>query len=99
MKMLLLVFRSTFSDEVIKILDGLDLPGYTESPRVYGTGTMGRVFDSHAWPGYNSMVLSAMSEPDAKRLAAAIKAFSVSRATAGEQVPSCIFAVPCERLL
>ena len=99
MKMLLLVFRSTFNDEVLGILDGLKLPGYTETPRVYGTGALGRVFDSHAWPGYNSMVLSAMSESDTKRVAAAMKEFLDSRAEEGEQVPISIFAVPCEQLL
>ena len=99
MKMLLLVFRSTFNDEVLRLLDELKLPGYTETAQVYGTGSQGRVFDSHAWPGYNSMVLSALGERDAGRVVRAMKEFSGKRAKDGEQVPMRIFAVPCEQLL
>lgn len=99
MKLLVLVFRSTFNEEVLRVLDGLKLPGYTESPQVYGTGTMGRVFDSHAWPGYNSMVLSALEEKDARRTVKALEEFSRSRDKEGEHVPIRVFAVPCEQLL
>ncbi|HEX4892060.1 MAG TPA: hypothetical protein VFV47_02135 [Hyphomicrobiaceae bacterium] len=99
MKMLVLIFRSTFSEEVLQILDGLKLPGYTEAREVLGTGSEGRVFDSHAWPGHNTMVLSAMKANDVSRVVDALKAFSKERHQEGEQVPIRIFAVPCEQML
>lgn len=99
MKMLILVFRSTLNEEVLSVLDGLKLPGYTETAEVYGTGSTGRVFDSHAWPGYNSMVLSAVGEGDARKVAGALGELSVRLTAQGEKVPLRLFAVPCEQLL
>ena len=99
MKMLILVFRSTLNEQVLRVLDELKLPGYTESTEVYGTGSMGRAFDSHAWPGYNSMVFSAVGENDARKVAGALKEFSEMLTAQGEKVPLRLFAVPCEQLL
>jgi hypothetical protein len=99
MKLLLLVFRSTFESAVLRILDSLKLPGYTEAPQVYGTGAMGPVFDSHAWPGFNGMVLSALSEEDARRVVDALAHFAQTREKDGEHMPIRIFSVPCEQLL
>lgn len=99
MKMLILVFRSTFNEQVLGVLDELELPGYTESSEVYGTGSMGRAFDSHAWPGYNSMVLSAVGEDDARKVARALKELSERLTAQGEKVPLRMFAVPCEQLI
>ena len=99
MKMLILVFRSTLNKEIFRLLDGLKLPDYTETAEVYGAGSMGRVFDSHAWPGYNSMVISAVDEGDARKVAGAMKGLSVRLTAQGEKVPLRLFAVPCEQIL
>ncbi len=99
MKMLILIFRSSLNEQVLSVLDELKLPGYTESTEVYGTGSMGRAFDSHAWPGYNSMVLSAVGEDDARRVAEAMKELSRKLTEGGEKVPLRLFAVPCEQMI
>ncbi|HMU74793.1 MAG: hypothetical protein E6Q99_00165 [Elusimicrobia bacterium] len=98
MKMLVLIFRSSFADEVLKTLDGLKLSGYTEAPAVFGTGAEGRVFESHAWPGHNTMILSALGANDVSRVVGALEKYSKARHKEGEQVPIRIFAVPCEQL-
>jgi hypothetical protein len=99
MKILILVFRSTFTEAIVSVLEKLCLSGYTEIPQVYGSGHAGRVFESHAWPGHNSLVLTALSEDDIERILMQLKEFLKESEKSGEQTPLKVFAVPCEQLL
>ena len=94
-QLLLLVFRSGFSKEILEILDALKLPGYTEAPAVFGRGTGGPVFESQAWPGHNSLVLSALSKEDVARVVAALTDFTNKREKEGEHVRLRVYSIPC----
>ncbi|MCG3204927.1 MAG: hypothetical protein KCHDKBKB_01644 [Elusimicrobia bacterium] len=98
-QLLLLVFRSGFSKEILEILDALKLPGYTEAPTVFGRGTDEPVFESHAWPGHNSLVLSALSKEDVARVVAALTDFTNKREKEGEHVPLRVYSIPCTQLV
>jgi hypothetical protein len=61
MKLVLIVFNFIYDDAVRAIIERLKLPGFTEVPRVYGTGESGKRFGTHAFPGHDTMLLTVLS--------------------------------------
>jgi hypothetical protein len=52
MKLVLIVFNFIYDDSVRAIIERLKIPGFTEVPRVFGTGESGKRFGTHAFPGH-----------------------------------------------
>jgi hypothetical protein len=64
----LIVFPQALADEVIALLDGLGVPGYTEARKVTGRGPKGRHFDSVAWPGADDTIFTVVGSEHAVAL-------------------------------
>ena len=60
MKLLMIMVDSNHKEDVEKILDAHDVPGYTELPNVLGKGKSGRKFGSRAFPGSNHLYFTAV---------------------------------------
>jgi hypothetical protein len=75
MKLVLLVFNFIYDDSVRAIMERLHLPGFTEVPRVFGTGESGRRFGTHAFPGHDTMILTVLPELQVEPLLAEIRQF------------------------
>ncbi len=60
MKLVLIVFNFIYDDSVRAIIERLDIPGFTEVPRVFGTGESGRRFGTHAFPGHDTMLFTIL---------------------------------------
>jgi hypothetical protein len=60
MKLVLIVFNFIYDDSVRAIIERLKVPGFTEVPRVFGTGESGKRFGTHAFPGHDTMVLTIL---------------------------------------
>jgi hypothetical protein len=105
MKMLMLVYRQSLDHELRLLFKELGVKGFTEAPKVFGVGEAGTAFSSSGpaadWPGYNSMILAAMEDEQAKTVAASLKNFSdrLAKHRNGQKVPMRLFLLPCERML
>jgi len=62
MKLVLIVFNFIYDDSVRAIIERLKVPGFTEVPRVFGTGESGKRFGSHAFPGHDTMLFTVLPE-------------------------------------
>lgn len=60
MKLLMIMVDSNHREDVERILDAHDVPGYTELPNVLGKGKSGRKFGSRAFPGSNNLYFTAV---------------------------------------
>jgi hypothetical protein len=56
MKLVMIVFNFIYDDSVRAIIERLKIPGFTEVPRVFGTGESGKRFGTHAFPGHDTML-------------------------------------------
>ena len=74
MRLLMILVDSNHQEDVEKILDAHDVPGYTEVPNVLGKGVSGRKFGSRAFPGSNTLYFTAVDGNICQTLCAELKA-------------------------
>lgn len=60
MKLVLIVFNFIYDDQIRSIIERLKIPGFTEIPKVFGTGESGKRFGTHAFPGHDTMLLTVL---------------------------------------
>lgn len=76
MKMLVAVAESARQGEVIRILEGLGVQGYSVIPSVFGAGETGAHLGTRAFPGENVMILALVPAEAVGRIEAGLAAFS-----------------------
>jgi hypothetical protein len=74
MKLLMILVDSNHQEDVEKILDAHDVPGFTELPNVLGKGVSGRKFGSRAFPGSNTLYFTGVDGDICQTLCAELKA-------------------------
>ncbi len=101
MKLVIMVFRESLTDEVHEILKTQDVKAFSEILSVQGTGAAGRVLGTLAWPGHNSMVLVALPDHQAKEIAAefALVRNRLQEAQHGADIPMKLFLLPVEEAI
>jgi nitrogen regulatory protein PII len=62
MKLVLIVFNFIYDEPIREIIEQLKLPGFTEVPKVFGTGESGKRFGTHSFPGHDTMLLTVVPE-------------------------------------
>jgi hypothetical protein len=97
--MLLIVFRESLEEEIHGLLHAHHVKAFTELHKVGGTGETGAAFHSFAWPGVNGMILTALPDDHAERVAEGFKAFRDERRHEqhGANIPLRVFVLPCEQ--
>jgi hypothetical protein len=101
MQMVALIFRKSLETEILAVLRATGVRTFTDIAEVLGAGETGLALHTYARPGFNSLVLAALAEPEAARLVSALRAFR-DRAVArrrGAAVPLHVFVLPCEQVL
>ena len=68
MKLVLIVFNFIYDEPVRAMIERLRIPGFTEVPKVFGTGESGKRFGTHAFPGHDTMLLTVVPEPQVRTL-------------------------------
>ncbi len=101
MKMLTIICREQFEDEVLVLFDRLAVTGYTVVHKVGGSGETGAVSVTHTSSGGNKLFLVAL--PD-DRMAALVQAVKELQArlvseSEGHPVPFKAFLLPCEPIV
>jgi nitrogen regulatory protein PII len=100
MRMLMLVFRSSLEEEMLKELDELGVKAFTQHPTVLGSGLSGKALNTLVSPS-NSMVWAAMEDAEARRVALALKKFQreLKLHQQGAKIPLRIYIFPCEEIV
>lgn len=101
MQMVVIVFRKSLEAEVLALLRASHVDSFTDIAEVLGAGATGPVLNTFVRPGYNSLVLAALAEPDTERLVDALRKFrdaAVARQH-GAPVPLHVFVLPCEQVI
>ena len=62
MKLLMVLVDSNHQEDVEKLLEDHQVPGFTSLPNVLGKGVSGRKFGSRAFPGSNTLYFAAVDE-------------------------------------
>ena len=62
MKLVLIIFNFIYDEPIRAIIERLRIPGFTEVPKVFGTGESGKRFETHAFPGHDTMLLTVVPE-------------------------------------
>jgi nitrogen regulatory protein PII len=101
MKMLTLVCREMFRDEVLMLLDTLGIKGYTVLNGAGGSGDTGTVSGTHGWTDRNMLFLVALDSDQMAILVNAVKKLHADLVTehAGHGVALKMFLQPCEEVL
>lgn len=100
MKMLTIICRDTLEGEVRRVLNDLNVKGYTVASGLGGKGQSGSVSE-HSWTDRNVSFMVALEDQYVPALADAIKQLYVRvlEANHGQEVPLKVFLQPCEVIL
>ncbi len=101
MKMLVIVFRESFVEQVHALLNDYEVSAFSELHNVAGKGVTGLTSQFFLAPTTNRLILAAVSDQLAYRL---IDAFTRVRseqeaAKGGSVFPLHVFVLPCEQAL
>jgi hypothetical protein len=80
MKLILVVFNFIYDEPVRAIIERLKVPGFTEVPRVFGTGESGKRFGTHAFPGHDTMLFTVVEDAQAETVLAELSALKQAQA-------------------
>ena len=99
--MVAIVFRKSLETEILSLLRACRVRAFTDIAEVLGAGETGVALNTFFRPGFNSIVLAALAEPEVERTVTALRSFR-DRAAArrhGAGVPLHVFVLPCEQVL
>ncbi len=74
MRLLMVLVDSNHQEEVEKLLEDHEVPGFTEMPNVLGKGVSGKKFGSRAFPGSNTLYFAAVDNTICQTLCAELRA-------------------------
>ena len=99
MRMVMIIFRQSLEDDILRLFEELRVQAFTESPKVFGVGEAGSAFTSFAWPGHNCMIFSALADDQAGRVVEGLRALRdrLARGQHGAAIPIRVFLLPCEQ--
>jgi len=97
--MVLIVFRSSLETDVLKVLSAAGVHTYTGFPHVLGAGEAGTRLDTFERPGFNSMIVAALSHAEATQLVEKLRHFRDESTSErhGARVPLRVFVLPCSQ--
>ena len=101
MKMLTIVCRDKFEDEVLIVFANLKITGYTVVHGVGGSGETGAVSVTHSSYSHNKLILVALEDERMELLVKGIKQLlaRLVEERMGHPVPLKAFVQPCEPIL
>ena len=98
MKMLMIVFRQSLEEEIMKVLRELGVKAFTEVPSVVGAGETGIALHTFVSPQANSIVLTALADDHAAKVIAGLHAYrdTLTDRQHGAYIPLRVFSLPCD---
>jgi len=68
MKMVMMIVDADHDEDIERLFEECDVPGYSEIPNVLGKGTTGRKLGSRAFPGSSTLYFAALEDHCIERL-------------------------------
>jgi hypothetical protein len=101
MKMLTIVCREKFKEEMLVLFGTLGIKGYTVMSGAGGSGETGTVSGTHGWTDRNMLFLVALDKDPMARLVNAVKKLHADLVTehSGHEVALKVFLQPCKVIL
>ncbi|MFO0700425.1 MAG: hypothetical protein U0236_14485 [Nitrospira sp.] len=101
MTALMIVFRSSMSDDLQVVLHDSGISAYTLINNAEGKGITGNVIGSFFYPGTNSVIFAMLPADQVDKAINALKAFHASRlaGSQGRPIPFKLFSFPCNELI
>ena len=97
MKLVFVIFHEIYRERIRELLEGLQVPGYTEFRQLSGSGETGRRYDTSVWPGRNSGVMTVVEADRAERVLKELRAFKEGLgARAGRSGGVKVFVLPVD---
>ncbi len=102
MKMLMIVFRQSLEEDVLKLIRDLGVTAFTELPSVVGAGASHGAYHAfHTFPtaAGNSIVLTALSDDQAEKIITGLQTYreQLTQQQKGAYVPLRVFVLPCDQ--
>jgi hypothetical protein len=96
----LILYPKELEDEIIRTLEAVHVPGYTELPKMVGRGRHIRHFDNAVWPGATGAVISIMTPEEGRYLVPPFKALAERLETRSHGLYGVhMFVLPCRQLI
>jgi hypothetical protein len=100
MKMLVIIYNHLLDEQIKKALADNKMKGYSEIPRVFGSGEVGTVEDSRHAPGYNSCIFAAMPDERVQSLLVSLGGLvEEHKKQSNRPMQLHVFSIPCEKLI
>jgi hypothetical protein len=101
MKMLTVICREEFKNEVLAVFATQGIKGYTAIHGVEGSGVTGTVPGTHVWTDRNMLFLVALDNDQMATLVTAVKQLRAELVidNSGYEVALKIFLQPCEEIM
>ncbi len=96
MRLLFIVCEANVDERIMEFVIEAGASGYTRFTDAFGNGEHGRREGSPVWPGLNSVILAAMSDEQAARLAQLIEGLKAER---NNRLGVRVFSVPTDQLV
>ena len=98
--MYLILYPQSFEQDVIDLLDGVGVPGFTLTPKVVGRGPRGQHFDTQVWPGADGMIYTFVAAEQADALSSVLTSFGGDLEQRSHRLFGLhVFTWPCHQLI
>jgi hypothetical protein len=98
--MYLILYPDYCEEEVVKLLDSVGVPGFTETRKVTGRGQRGRHFDNSIWPGADGMIYVVVGPAHRRALVSALTNYNRSLELHSKGLSGLhLFTWQCDQLL
>jgi hypothetical protein len=72
MKLLTVIYDAGFDESIMELVEGLNLPGFTQLFGAHGAGGTGRKLNNPVFPGVNNLLLLLLPDEDLRRVTDAL---------------------------
>jgi len=98
---LLLVFRSSMTNDLEEAMRESGISAYTLIDNATGKGETGNVVGSFFYPGRNSVIVAVLPDDQVDKAIGALKNFHAERLknSGGRPIPFKLFSFPCRELI
>jgi hypothetical protein len=71
-KLLTVIYDAGFDDSIMELVEGLNLPGFTQLFGAHGAGGTGRKLNTPVFPGVNNLLLLLLPDEELRRVTDAL---------------------------
>jgi hypothetical protein len=96
MRQLTIIYETMLDRDIIKVLEGVRVPGYTKFSGVSGLGKTGRHEGNQIWPGSNTIVIAMVPEEVVKDI---VSKLEVVKSSYHKKVGLKVFAALTDELI